>query len=60
MEAFERAVEGAIELAFEDCFPIRAEGFDEDVLDGLVLLVTRVEFAAALRLAEALFQNCTG
>ena len=43
---------GAVELTIEDCFPIRAEGFDEDVLHGLVVLVTRVEFAAALRLAE--------
>ena len=53
MYAFERAVwNGAVELAIEDCFPVRAEGLDEDVLDGLVVLVTRVEFAAALRLAE--------
>ena len=33
-------------------FPVGAEGFDEDVLDGLVVLVTGVEFTAALSLAE--------
>ena len=53
MYAFERAVwNGAVELAIEDCFPVRAEGLDEDVLDRLVGLVTRIELAAALCLAE--------
>ena len=41
-----------MELTIEDCFPVRAEGFDEDVFDGLVVLVTSIEFAAALGLAQ--------
>ncbi len=41
-----------MELAIEGFFPVRAEGFDEDVFDGLVVLVTSIEFAAALRLAQ--------
>ena len=41
-----------MELAVEDCLPVRAEGFDEDVFDGLVVLVTSVQLAAALRLAQ--------
>jgi len=32
--------------------PVRAKGFDEDVFDWLVVLVPRIELAAALRLAE--------
>ena len=39
-------------LAVEDLLPVRAEGFDEGVLDRLVVLVTRIELAAALRLAQ--------
>ena len=42
----------ATELAIEGFFPVRAEGFDEDVLDGLVVLVASIEFPAALSLAE--------
>ncbi len=41
-----------MELAIQDCLPVRAAGFDEDVPDGLVVLVTRIELAAALGLAE--------
>ena len=40
------------ELSIENVFPVWAEGFDEDVLDGLVVLVAGVELAAALGLAE--------
>ena len=40
------------ELSIENGSPVRAEGFDEDVLDGLVVLVAGIELAAALRLAE--------
>ena len=32
--------------------PVRAEGFDEDVLDGLAVLVAGIELAATLDLAE--------
>ena len=39
-------------LAIEDFFPVRAEGFDEDVFDRLVVLVAGIEFAAALSLAQ--------
>lgn len=41
-----------MELTIEDGFPVRAEGFDEDAPDGLVVLVMSVEFAAAPCLAE--------
>ena len=41
-----------MELAVEDFLPVRAEGLDEDVLDGLVVLVPSVQLAAALRLAQ--------
>ena len=40
------------ELSIEDSSPVRAKGLDEDVLDGLVVLVAGIELAAALRLAE--------
>ena len=40
-----------MELSIEDCFPVRAEGFDEDALDRLVVFVTSIELAAAPRLA---------
>ncbi len=33
----------AAELAIEDFFPVRAEVFDEDVLDGLVVFVAAIE-----------------
>ena len=39
-------------LAIEGGFPVGTEGFDEDVLDGLVVLVASIEFPAALGLAE--------
>ena len=42
----------ARELSIENGSPVRAEGFDEDVLDGLAVLVAGVELAVALRLAE--------
>ena len=41
-----------MELAIEDGFPVGAEGFDEDVLERLGVLVMSVELAAALSLAE--------
>ena len=41
-----------MEPAVEDFLPVRTEGLDEDVFDGLVVLVTRVQLAAALRLAQ--------
>lgn len=40
------------ELSTENCFPVRAEGFAEDVLDGQAELAAGVELAAALHLAE--------
>lgn len=39
-------------MSIENGFPLGAEGFDEDVLDGLVVPVAGIEFAAALRPAE--------
>ena len=42
----------AVGLAIEDVFPVGAEGFDEDVLDGLGAVVASVEFPPALGLAE--------
>lgn len=42
-----------MELAIEYSLPpVRADGFDEDVVDRLVVLVTSVEFAAALSLVQ--------
>ena len=41
-----------MELAIEGFFPVRAEGFDEDVFDGFGVLVAGIEFPAALGLAE--------
>ena len=40
------------ELSIENGFPVGAEGFDEDVLNWLGVLVMSVELAAALSLAE--------
>ena len=40
------------ELSIENGIPVRVEAFDEDVLDGLAVLVAGVELAVALRLAE--------
>ena len=41
-----------MELAVEDCLPVGAEGFEEDILDRLVVFVTSIELAAALGLAH--------
>ncbi len=40
------------ERTIENGFPVGAEGFDEDVLGGLVVLLAGIEFPAALGLAE--------
>jgi len=42
----------AAELAIEDCLPVRADRFDEEVLKGLGVLVANIELAAALGLAQ--------
>ena len=41
-----------MELSIEDGFPVRAERFDEDVLNELVVLVAGIELAVTLGLAE--------
>lgn len=37
------------ELSIENGIPVRAEGIGEDVLEGLVVLVAGIEFAATAR-----------
>lgn len=51
-QAFERAAQGG--LGANDCGALssRGRGFDEVVLDGLVVHVTSIELAVALRPAE--------